>query len=106
MAYETLATGVDEDCDGPNCPIDLPDKIPDFDFDDPAKPPIGADGEEWPWKGKQPQGGSFGGYKNPNGPESIHPDLDHGGDIGPHWDFNDRKGPGYRINPDGTISPK
>jgi hypothetical protein len=53
-----------------------------------------------------PQGGDKGGYKNPNGPESLHPDLDHGGDIGPHWDFNDRNGPGYRIGPDGTIWPK
>lgn len=106
MAYEVLATGVDEDCEGPNCPVDLPDKIPDFDFNDPTRPPVGPDGVTWDWKGKPPQGGDFGGYKNPNGPESIHPDLGHGGDIGPHWDFNDRQGPGYRINPDGTINPK
>lgn len=84
----------------------MPDKIPDFDFGDPTKPPVGADGAEWPWKGQPPQGGDKGGYKNPNGPESLHPDLDHGGDVGSHWDYNDRKGPGYRIGPDGTVWPK
>ena len=46
--------------------------------------------------------------KTPNicGSVDHYTDLDHGGDIGPHWDFNDRKGPGYRIGPDGTITPK
>jgi RHS repeat-associated protein len=92
--------------DGPSVPIDLPDKIPDFDFDKPDQCPVDNKGNTWPWKGKPPQGGDKGGYKNPNGPESIHPDLGHGGDIGPHWDFNDRNGPGYRIYPDGTIRPK
>jgi RHS repeat-associated protein len=92
--------------DGKYCPVDLPDKIPDFDFDDPTSPPVGKDGEEWPWKGEPPQGGDKGGYKNPNGPESMHPDLDHGGEEGRHWDFNDRRGPGYRIKPDRTVWPK
>ncbi|MGI4847103.1 MAG: RHS repeat-associated core domain-containing protein [Janthinobacterium lividum] len=90
----------------PSLPIDLPGKIPDLNFDDAGKCPVGNDGVEWRWQGKSPQGGHKGGYKNPNGPESIHPDLDHGGNIGPHWDFNDRKGSGYRIDPNGTIWPK
>ncbi|WP_131668267.1 RHS repeat-associated core domain-containing protein [Psychrobacter pygoscelis] len=93
--------------EGETCPLNLPDKIPDFDFNDPRQTPIGADGQSWPWHGKPPQGGDKGGYKNPNGNESIHPDLDHPAPIGPHWDFNDRgKGNGYRIAPDGTINPK
>jgi hypothetical protein len=92
--------------DGPSVPIDLPDKIPDFDFDKPGQCPVDKKGKKWPWQGKPPQGGDEGGYKNPDGPESLHPDLGHGGDIGPHWDFNDRKGSGYRIFPDGTIWPK
>ena len=92
--------------DGPSVPIDLPEKIPDFDFGKPDQCPVDGGGNEWPWKGKPPRGGPFGGYKNPNGPESLHPDLDHGGDIGPHWDFNDRNGPGYRIDSDGKIWPK
>ena len=85
---------------------DQPENIPDFDFNDPSKPPVGKDGEEWPWRGQPPQGGPKGGYKNPNGPESIHPDLDHSEPIGPHWDYNDRNGPGSRIFPDGRIEPK
>ncbi|MDO7925284.1 RHS repeat-associated core domain-containing protein [Pseudomonas sp. KFB-139] len=95
-----------ESTDGPALPIDLPDKIPDFDFEKPEQCPVDSDGVAWPWKGQLPQGGSKGGYKNPNGPESLHPDLDHGGDIGAHWDFNDRASGGYRIGPDGTITPK
>jgi hypothetical protein len=95
-----------EEDNGQDIPIDLPDKIPEFDFNNPGQCPIDKNGNQWPWKGKLPQGGDKGGYKNPNGPQSLHPDLDHGGDIGPHWDFNDRTGPGYRIGPDGTIWPK
>ncbi|MEW4368192.1 RHS repeat-associated core domain-containing protein [Aliikangiella sp. GXAS 306] len=83
-----------------------PGNVPEFDFDNPGQNPIGQDGAEWPWHGQPPQGGERGGYKNPNGPESIHPDLNHAPPVGPHWDFNDRKGPGWRINPDGTIKPK
>ncbi|ATC87491.1 hypothetical protein PARC_a3070 [Pseudoalteromonas arctica A 37-1-2] len=85
---------------------ECPNNLPDFDFESPANHPIGQDGLKWPWHGKQPQGGKFGGYKNPNGPESIHPDLDHGEPIGPHWDFNDRKGPGWRIYPNGGVKKK
>ena len=78
--------------------------IPDFDFDDPTKPPVGPDGAEWPWvEGKKP---GTGGFKNPNGPESLSPDVNHPDPIGPHWDYNDRKSDGYRIFPDGTIAPK
>ena len=94
------------DTEGPSVPVDLPDKIPDFDPNKPGQCPVGKDGAPWPWKGKPPQGGDKGGYKNPNGPESLHPDLDHGGEVPPHWDFNDRKSPGYRLFPNGTIYPK
>jgi hypothetical protein len=83
-----------------------PDNVPDFDFNDPTKPPTGQDGEEWEWRGKPPAGGGKGGWKNPNGPESIHPDLDHSAPIGPHWDFNDRKEPGWRIDPNGKPTSK
>ena len=92
------------ECDGEECAP--PDNLPDFDFDDPTKAPVGPDGVPWDWKGKPPQGGAEGGYKNPNGPDSLHPDLDHDEPVGPHWDYNDRKGPGWRIKPDGTIEPK
>jgi len=80
--------------------------VPEFDFDDPEKPPVGEDGEEWEWRGQLPAGSAKGAWKNPNGPESIHPDLDHSEPVGPHWDFNDRKGPGWRIDRDGNATPK
>ncbi|GEM_PF-504202 len=83
-----------------------PGNVPDFDFGDPTKPPVGQDGAEWDWRGQPPVGGPKGGWKNPNGPESIHPDLGHGEPIGPHWDFNDRNGPGWRIGPDGKATSK
>ena len=92
--------------DGPSLPVDLPEKIPDFDFNKPGECPVDKKGKQWPWRGKPPQGGKEGGCKNPNGPESLHPDLDHGGAIGPHWDFNDRSSSGYRIGPNGVIYPK
>lgn len=92
--------------DSGKCPEHKPDNIPDFDFDDPTKPPVGQDGTEWVWKGKPPEGGEYGGWKNPNGPESIHPDLGHDEPVGPHWDFNDRDGPGWRIDGNGNVTPK
>lgn len=101
----TLPPGMmNEGEDEGECPN--PDDIPDFDFNDPTKPPTSSDGTPWEWKGQPPQGGPKGGYKNPDGPKSMHPDLDHGDPVGPHWDYNDRKGPGYRIKPDGSIESK
>lgn len=63
-------------------------KIPDVTYpgDDPLKAPEGYE-----WEGPDEQGGKRGGYKNkdPNVRDSWHPDLDHPGDIEPHWDYND-----------------
>ena len=63
--------------------------------DDPTKAPDGYE-----WKGPDAQGGKRGGYKNPNGRDSWHPDLDHSGDIKPHWDYNDGFGHKWRVFPD------
>jgi hypothetical protein len=39
--------------------------------------------------------------------DSLHPDLGHGDPIGPHWDWNQKKGKKrYRIFPDGRCEPK
>ena len=63
---------------------------------DPTKAPDGYE-----WKGPDPAGGKRGGYKNqkPNFRDSWHPDLDHGGDIEPHWDYNDIFGRKWRVFP-------
>ena len=62
--------------------------VPDVEYpgDDPT---VAPDGYEW--TGPDPQGGKRGGYKNttPGKRDSWHPDFNHGGKKGPHWDYND-----------------
>lgn len=74
--------------------------VPDVEYpgDDPT---VAPDGYEW--TGPDPQGGKRGGYKNtdPGKRDSWHPDLDHPGDIDPHWDYNDMFGHKWRVFPDG-----
>lgn len=80
---------------------------PDFDWTDPSVPPVGPDGQSWPWRGPDAPGGPRGGYVNPSNPDqSAHPDLSHPAPVGPHWDFTDRKTGGWRVYPDGTVKPK
>ena len=44
---------------------------------------------------------------NPKTNEVLHPDLNHTGKIGPHWDYTfPGSGNGFRLFPDGTIKPK
>jgi RHS repeat-associated protein len=86
---------------GGNCPVDP--QPPDIsDFNDPANPP----GDDWEWRGPDAPGGPNGGWYNPETGETLHPDLDHGPPQGPHWDWIDPLGNGWRIGPDGTVTPK
>ena len=66
--------------------------------DDPAKAPDGYE-----WRGPDEQGGERGGYANPDGKDSWHPDLSHPDEIGPHWDYNDGLGNKWRVYPDRII---
>lgn len=94
-----------ESDDSKTCPP--PADLPDFDWHDPTVPPVGPDGESWPWRGPDKPGGPRGGYVNPSNPDqSAHPDLNHPAPVGPHWDYTDRKNGGYRVYPDGTVRPK
>ena len=70
---------------------------PDVEFpgNDPTKAPDG-----YVWKGPDKQGGKRGGYKNPNGKDSWHPDLNHPDGVDPHWDYNDEYGFKWRVFPD------
>ena len=63
--------------------------------DDPTKAPDGYE-----WRGPDEQGGKRGGYANPNGKDSWHPDLDHPDGIAPHWDYNDGLGHKWRVFPE------
>jgi RHS repeat-associated protein len=81
---------------------------PAYPGDDPAKPP----GADWTWTGKpgsQP-GSPDGSYTRPSPgggrPEQLRPDLNHPPPVGPHWDWRDPNGNDWRINPDGSVTPK
>ncbi len=79
------------------CPSDTPN------FDDPSQSP----GPGWEWRGNGPPGSSEGSWYNPGTGESLHPDLGHGGDIKPHYDYlPKRNGPGFRVYPGGRSVPK
>lgn len=65
----------------------------------PAKPPKGF---EWRGKPGSKPGSKDGNWYNPRTGESLRPDLDHPGPIGPHWDYRDPSGNWHRIFPDGS----
>jgi RHS repeat-associated protein len=70
---------------------------------DPTKAPKGYE-----WKG-QPgsvQGSKQGSYVNPNTKEVLRPDLNHAPPIKPHWDYTNSSGTGFRLFPNGALSPK
>ncbi|MBQ6947965.1 MAG: hypothetical protein IJN42_07945, partial [Clostridia bacterium] len=72
--------------------------------DDPAKAPPGYE-----WRGKGEAGSGNGNFYNPETKESLHPDLDHPPDIGPHWDYNFKNSgnpKGWRIFPNGKVVSK
>lgn len=60
------------------------------------------------WRGKEGSEPDWpdGNYYNPDTGESYRPDLDHKDPVGPHWDYKDPTGEWYRINPDGSVTPK
>ena len=83
------------------CEAEEETEVPEVTYpgDDPAEAPEGYE-----WRGNGQQGSSKGGYANSgDGKDSWHPDLDHGGDIGPHWDYNDGHGHKWRVFPDNRI---
>ena len=59
------------------------------------------------WKGSGTPSSGRGNYVNMQTGEWLHPDLNHGPPIGPHWDYGVRGDPQtFRIFPDGTKLPK
>ena len=58
--------------------------------------------EGFVWKGRgTPQSGR-GAWVNPSTKESLHPDFNHAGDVGPHWDYVGSDGKEARIYVDGS----
>ena len=80
-------------------------KVPDIKY--PGDDPTITPGEGYVWKGSGSPSSGQGNYVNPSTGEWLHPDLNHGPPIGPHWDYGVRgSSQTYRIFPDGTIMPK
>ncbi len=71
----------------------------------PSEPPR----PEWEWRGRPGSrpGDPKGGWWNPKTKETLHPDLDYGEPVGPHWDYRTPgRGDTYRWFPDGRLEPK
>lgn len=64
-------------------------------------------GKDYEWRGKGDPTSGRGSWVNPKTNEVLHPDLNHSGTIGPHWDYTyPGSGNGFRLFPDGTMVPK
>jgi len=68
--------------------------------------PTQSPGPDWQWRGNGSVGSSEGSWYNPKTGESLHPDLNHPGPIGPHWDYKDPSKRTWRVYPDGRVEPK
>jgi RHS repeat-associated protein len=75
------------DAEGEACPVTPPH--------DPAVPP----GEGWEWRGNGPPGSDEGAWYHPDTGASLHPDFSHPPPIGPHYDYQSRGGPKWRVQP-------
>ena len=70
---------------------------------DPAKCNI----PDFEWRGSGTPESGRGNFVNMKTGEWLHPDLNHGPKIGPHWDYGVRgSSQTFRIFPDGNILPK
>jgi YD repeat-containing protein len=76
--------------------------MPPVPWVDPSQSP----GPDWQWRGPGAPGSEEGAWYNPGTGESLHPDLNHPAPIGPHWDYVDPNGQGWRVYPDGRMEPK
>lgn len=65
-----------------------------------------APGPDWEWRGKGAPGSNKGSWVNPKTGETFHPDMNHPGPIGPHYDYKTPNGDQYRVYPDGRVVPK
>ena len=70
-------------------------------WDDPSRLP----GPGWEWRGNGTPG-TKGNYVKPSTGEKLNNDMNHGDPIGPHWDYQDPSGNGWRVFPDGSVGPK
>lgn len=73
----------------------------------PGWDPSVSPGKNYEWRGKGDPASGRGSWVNPKTNEVLHPDLNHSGTIGPHWDYTyPGSGNGFRLFPNGTMVPK
>ena len=73
----------------------------------PGNNPSKCDVPGFRWRGSGSPASGRGNYVNMQTGEWLHPDLNHGPPIGPHWDYGVRgSSQVFRIFPDDTVSPK
>lgn len=73
----------------------------------PGQDPSVSPGKNYEWRGKGDPASGRGSWVNPKTNEVLHPDLNHSGTIGPHWDYTyPGSGNGFRLFPNGTMVPK
>ncbi len=73
----------------------------------PGNDPSRCDVSGFEWRGSGSPASGHGNYVNMQTGEWLHPDLNHGPPIGPHWDYGVRgSSQTFRIFPDGSISSK
>ena len=70
----------------------------------PGNDPTKCDVPGFEWRGSGSPASGHGNYVNMQTGEWLHPDLNHGPPIGPHWDYGMRGIPQtFRIFPDGSM---
>lgn len=62
-------------------------------------------GKGFEWEGKDEPGGRRGAWCYRKKKQSLHPDLNHPGNVKPHWDYDGPEGK-CKLNLDGTWDPK
>ena len=72
----------------------------------PGNSPSISPGKGFVWRGTSAPEQGLGNWYNPQTHESWHADLHHPGPIGPHWDYIDSNGIGYRVFSDGRVEMK
>jgi YD repeat-containing protein len=101
LTYEWLVVGTAVVAAGSSAGI-VQTAYPPVPWGNPSQSP----GAGWEWRGPGAPGSEQGAWHNPGTGESLHPDLNHPGPIGPHWDYVDPNGQGWRAYPDGRLEPK
>ena len=73
----------------------------------PGNNPAKCNIPDFKWRGSGTPASGRGNFVNMKTGEWLHPDLNHGPPIGPHWDYGVKgSSQTFRIFPDGNILPK